>query len=236
MSNGRSRKQGLRGRNLAPIFIGNSTTTLPISRKVVTYRTKRVVGYFQSGKMQCALPWESQIERDYFYCLEFDPYVATFIAQPTCFNLLVDGQPRKHFPDLLVQYVDGSRAFHEVKPDRDALAQEKQPLYEAARRHCAIIETSYHVIAESHIRQQPRLRNCQTLLHYRRRLVSLDDELAIVSALFAGPVAFETLRHVLDEKPDVDAVILCLAATGKICFPLDTELTGQTAFHLARNQ
>ncbi len=228
----RGRKHGLRGRNLASFAIGLPHGAMPISRKVVTRRTKRVVGYFQSLKMQCAFPWESQIERDYFYCLEFDPDVAAFSAQPGCLNLLVDGEPRKHFPDLLVQYRHGQKAFHEVKTDRDAVLPENQPLFEAARLHCAHHGTHYRVVTESDIRRQPRLRNCQLLMHHRLRKVDLDDSIRISSALTAGPVQFASLLGLLADRPDATGIILSMAASGRIGFPLDTELTDATNFHL----
>lgn len=227
----RGRKHGLRGRNLASFAIGLPQGVMPISRKVVTRRTKRVVGYFQSLKMQCAFPWESQIERDYFYCLEFDPDVTAFSAQPGCLNLVVDGEPRKHFPDLLVQYHHGRKAFHEVKTDRDAALPENQALFDAAKLHCAQHGTDYGVITESYIRRQPRLRNCQLLMHRRLRKVDLDDDIRISSALTAGPVQFASLLRLLADRPDATGIILSMAASGRIGFPLDTELTDTTSFY-----
>src|SRR3546814_6159924 len=138
-------------------------------------------------KMQCAFPWESQIERDYLYCLEFDIDVLAFSAQSASLNLLVEGIPRNHFPDFQVQFRSGEMALHEVKTDRDAAAPERQPLFEAAKAHCAGNGISYRVVTESEVRRQPRLQNCQLLMHLRRRPDALGDALLVGSTLKDGP-------------------------------------------------
>lgn len=228
----RGRSHGLRGRNLVTYFLGPLDGSMPISRRVLTRRTKRVVGGFLSVKMQSTLPWESQIERDYFYCLEFNHDVRAFAAQPTCLNLLVDGRPRRHFPDVLVQYHNGVSEYHEIKTDRDAVAPENLALFEAARIHCAQDSIGYRVVPESTIRLQPRLTNCQTLMHHRRKSVNLDDELQIVSALTKGPLVYEELQRLLVSNANPSAVILTLTALSRIRFCLDTVLDAQTPFHL----
>jgi hypothetical protein len=228
----RGRSYGLRGRNLVSYHLGPLDGSMPISRRVLTRRTKRVVGGFLSVKMQSTLPWESQIERDYFYCLEFNHDVRAFAAQPSCLNLLVDGLPRRHFPDLLVQYHSGATEYHEVKTDRDAVAPENLALFEAARLHCAQASIVYRVVPESEIRQQPRLANCQTLMHHRRKTVNLEDELKIVSALTKGPLVYEDLQRLLMSNANPSEVILALTAHRKIRFCLNTALNAQTPFLL----
>lgn len=228
----RGRSYGLRGRNLVSYSLGSLDGSMPISRKVLTRRTKRVVGGFLSMKMLSTLPWESQIERDYFYYLEFNHDVRAFTAQPRCLNLLVDGLPRRHFPDLLVQYHNGISEYHEVKTDRDANALENLALFDAARLRCAEDSIGYRVVPESEIRQQPRLINCQTLMHHRRKTVAFEDEFRIVSALTNGPLVYEELQHLLMDNENPSAVILTLTAVRKIRFRLDTELNAHTPFQL----
>jgi hypothetical protein len=232
MSVKRGRRHGLRARNLAPYHLGPIGPAMLLSRKVVTRRTKRVVGYFLSLKMKCALPWESQIERDYFYCLELDQEVQAYHAQPTCLTLLVGGEIRRHFPDLLVQYRNGQIEYQEVKTDRDAAAPEKQALFNAARLEFAKASAGYQVVTEAQIRRQPRLSNCQNLIHHRRRQVSFDDTLRVLSALAAGPIKYKDLQLLLAKNSHPEADLLALTAVGKIRFCLESELNAETAFQL----
>lgn len=232
MSSKHSSRSRLRNRDLASFSFGAASVTLPISRKVVTRRTKRVVGYFQSLKMQNSVPWESQIERDYLYCLEFEADILAFSAQPGHIRLTIDGAPRTHFPDFLIQYKDGRKELHEVKTDKDATSPDLQPLFEAARCHCANIGIAYRVICESDIRQQPRLSNCQQLLHHRRRPTAFEEEIRVISLLTDGPASFTALKQKLDDRHDAESIILSLAGRGRIRFQLDAILTGSTDFFL----
>ena len=45
------------------------------ARKITNRGTKKIIGKFPSLKMNTAIWWESQLERDYIYLLEIDPDV-----------------------------------------------------------------------------------------------------------------------------------------------------------------
>src|SRR3546814_15170776 len=111
-------------------------------------------------KMQCAFPWESQIERDYLYCLEFDIDVLAFSAQSASLNLLAEGIQRNNFPDLQVHFGSGEMAIHEVKTDRDAEEQTRQTLCDVAKDHYAANGNSYRTVnAPRRRRQRPYTTN-----------------------------------------------------------------------------
>src|SRR3546814_17054198 len=111
-------------------------------------------------------------------------------------------------------------AFHEVKTDRDAAAPERQPLFEAAKAHCAGNGISYRVVTANEVRRQPRLQNCQLLLHLRRRPVTLDDALLVASCLTDGPVTLaDLLQRFGDHRVDDEEAIQTTAARGKTGTP-----------------
>jgi hypothetical protein len=52
------------------------------ARKITNKGSLKVIGKFPSLKMNTAIWWESQLERDYIYLLEIDPDVLFYQGQP----------------------------------------------------------------------------------------------------------------------------------------------------------
>ena len=59
----------------------------------ITNGGRKVIGKFPSIKNGGMVWWESQIERDYFYLLEFDSDVIIYWAQPLKIRYYLDGRP-----------------------------------------------------------------------------------------------------------------------------------------------
>lgn len=77
-------------------------------------------GYFASYKNKTQIAFESVLERDFYMLLEFDDSVVSYAEQPTTINYKYkDGSSRKYTPDCIVNYVDRTEKYFEVKYKSD---------------------------------------------------------------------------------------------------------------------
>ena len=137
------------------------------SRKITNSGGNKVIGKFPSLKLNKVVWYESLLERDYLYLLEFDPDVVSFREQPGRIYYIRDGKKRRYTPDLLVQRRDGTHIV-EVKP-KEKLADEKLiHVFRIARHVCSGEGYEFKVATEELIRLQPRLDNVKLLYKYAR--------------------------------------------------------------------
>jgi hypothetical protein len=97
-------------------------------RKISNAGCKKVIGKFPSIKMQTAIWWESQIERDYIYLLEIDPNVISYQGQPFKISYQEKGKPRTYIPDFWVKRKQQEQVT-EVKPNSKINQPELQKLW-----------------------------------------------------------------------------------------------------------
>jgi len=90
------------------------------SRKVVSRSRARPAGKYPSWKMRRMLQWESENELNAFRLLDCDPDVTRFDEQPCETMYALGGQPRRHYPDILVQKKNGQKELWEVKGEAHA--------------------------------------------------------------------------------------------------------------------
>lgn len=96
---------------------------------------RKVIGKFPSLKMNTAIWWESQIERDYIYLLEIDPKVLAYVGQPFKINYSSKGKQRTYTPDFWVQRA-GVEQIVEVKPAHKVNDQKNLELFRQMRSIC----------------------------------------------------------------------------------------------------
>lgn len=141
-------------------------------RKITNKGGKKVIGKFPSLKMRRLICWESQIERDYIYLLEFDPAVISYAEQPLRISYHLDGKERHYTPDFLVKRADKSLVV-EVKQEEEAQKEENQRRFRIASAICARDNYQFVLVTNKMIRVQPRLDNIKLLTRYQR--ISIND-------------------------------------------------------------
>jgi hypothetical protein len=115
--------------------------------------------------------WESENELNAFRLLDCDPDVTRFNEQPCAIMYALDGQLRRHYPDILVER-KGRKELWEVKSE--ARAKE----LEIATRTKLLIEElprwgyTYLVVLAKDLAIEPRLANAGLLLRFGRSAVS----------------------------------------------------------------
>ncbi|HEX8138918.1 MAG TPA: TnsA endonuclease N-terminal domain-containing protein [Pyrinomonadaceae bacterium] len=153
-------------------------------RKITNKGGKKVIGKFPSIKMGRLIGWESQIERDYIYLLEFDPAIVSYAEQPLRISYHLDGKERHYTPDFLVKRADKSLIV-EVKPEDEAQKEENQCFFRIASAICARDNYDFVLITDSMIRVQPRLDNIKLLTKYQRTPINDPHYQIICYELFA---------------------------------------------------
>lgn len=138
------------------------------SRKVISRSNARPTGKYPSWKMGRMLQWESENELRAFRLLDCEPDVTSFNEQPCEVEYVLDGQIRRHYPDILVE-ANCREELWEVKPESKASAPEV-----AARTSLLVHDLpkygyTYRVLLAEDLAMQPRLKNDFFLLRFGRR-------------------------------------------------------------------
>lgn len=154
------------------------------ARTVLTPSLTWIKGRFPSRKSGRTVHWESQLERDLVYLLEFDPAVVEYAEQPETTTVEWQGRRRRYTPDFRVVRRDGV-CMVEVKPLERALKPDVRAFLERLADHYAERGLRFLVMTEREIRRQPWLANVTLLLRYQRWNVPADVERAISKALAA---------------------------------------------------
>ncbi|MDT6997665.1 hypothetical protein [Burkholderia cenocepacia] len=86
------------------------------ARAIISAAPHRIVGGFDlPGRAPYALEWESYLERVCYATLAMSPDVEWMASQPEELKYVLDGVPRRYYPDLFVRY-SGGECYVEVKP------------------------------------------------------------------------------------------------------------------------
>ncbi len=137
------------------------------ARKITNRGSKKVIGKFPSLKMNTAIWWESQLERDYIYLLEIDPDVLSYQGQPFTIAYSNLDKRRKYTPDFWVER-KGSKQIIEVKPAHKVSETQNTRRFQQAASICLAHNLEFVVVTEKTIRVQPRLDNIKLLHRYAR--------------------------------------------------------------------
>ncbi len=131
-------------------------------------------GQISSKKIQKPVQFESSLERDFIYLLEFDTRVKRYLEQPLeipYIDLL--GKSRKYTPDFIISYHDKFRKNEivEIKYQKDLLEHEQEydHKFEEARKYCIKHNLVFRLCTERYIREKngTLLRNVKFLSRFR---------------------------------------------------------------------
>ncbi|MCW3491342.1 TnsA endonuclease N-terminal domain-containing protein [Dethiobacter alkaliphilus] len=108
------------------------------------------VGFFPSMKVGRSIAFESLLERDFIYLLEFDQNVITFCEQPLTIRYYENNREKSYIPDFAVQRLESIEII-EVKP-KDKLHDEKiQKKLTAGHQYCNTAGYEYLIVTEDNI-------------------------------------------------------------------------------------
>ena len=206
----------------------------------VSNRGGNVIGKFPSIKMGRMIAFESLLERDFVYLLDYDPAVEWFEEQPLIIEYMSDDKVLSYTPDF--HLIEGKHnVLVECKPDRFVDTEENRPKFAAARAWCAHQGWEFRIVTDQQVRTGFRLQNVKLLTRYARQVVGPvmqgrifvllhDAKTQLTISGLAGEIAPDDLAR-------GTASILHLAFHHEICLSLDeapisqetlVQLTSQT--------
>ncbi len=186
----------------------------------VSNRGGNAIGRFPSTKMKRMIAFESLLERDFIYLLDYDPAVEWFEEQPLSIEYLHEGKLLHYTPDFHL-LEDSQHALVECKPERFVETEENRRKFGVAQEWCQRHGWEFRVVTEQQIRSGFRLQNVKLLAQYARQKV----DSAIRSNIFASlqeaktDISLQALAQVIGSP--VAASIFCLAYQHEISLALD---------------
>ena len=163
-------------------------------------RFKKITGKFPSLKMGRTVRWESQIERDFLYLLEFDTDVLFFIEQPEEISYVHMSKTHRYYPDFYVERRP-ARELIEIKPASKVNDPDNKIKFLAGEEYCRKNGYVFRVVTDKQIRYGSLLGNIKLL--YRYAAVKVPNEFKLhVRGLIEnrGEMNFGELLPVLKEK------------------------------------
>lgn len=136
-------------------------------RKIPRFGAQKNIGKFASVKTGLIAWYESLLERDKMYLLDFDPQVTFWHEQPFKIRYAVDGKTHYYTPDLEV-HRGTKKQVVEVKSQEQVDSGKFDALFRLATSICADEGYEYVVVTDLMIRQQPKLNNITKLWKYAR--------------------------------------------------------------------
>ena len=111
------------------------------------------------------IQWESLLERDYIYLLEFDTNVKYFESQSVEINYLYKGKKYCYYPDFRIFTIDNRIKIVEVKPRSFLQKEENLRKYQAGKVYCEERGWEFLVVTEDDIRKGFLQENLRKLFH-----------------------------------------------------------------------
>lgn len=111
-----------------------------------------LTGQIKSLKRNELVDFESSLERDYIYILEFDENVRYYYEQP----LKIEFDDRYYVPDFYVEYWSGEKEVIEVKYNIDLIenASKYVTKFKAADEFCNTNGLTFRILTENDIRNE----------------------------------------------------------------------------------
>jgi hypothetical protein len=159
-------------------------------------RAKRFRGKFPSFRLNRLLSYESLLERDYLYLLEFDHQDALdFQVRPCTIHYTADNRRARFVPAFGVVRRH-KKQLVEVTSVQRATSEVSRLRYRIAAQLCEREGYEFVVATEAMIREQPRLDNVKLLIRYQRAPTSAQHQIMCHDLFNAQPEA--SLGEVFD--------------------------------------
>lgn len=139
----------------------------------VSNRGGNIIGHFPSLKLERMVEFESLIERDFIYILDFDPEVEWFSEQPLTIEYEHENKACRYTPDFWLSRL-GQPVLVECKPKKLVDLPQNQRKFAAARVWCAVREWDFRVVTDEQLRRDYRLANIKLLTQFARYYIPAD--------------------------------------------------------------
>ena len=201
----------------------------------VSNRGGNIIGRFPSIKMGRMIAFESLIERDLVYLLDYDADVEWFEEQPLTITYQYEDKLRHYTPDFrLIER--GQNILVECKPAIFVETDENQRKFTVAEEWCREQQWTFRIVTDRDVRSGFLLENIKLLTRYARQAVDSVTYRRIQTLLHSSqrPMRIADLAKMLSpNEPDVAiSAILHLAFHHGVCLSIEEyPLSGETLVH-----
>lgn len=208
-----------------------------MSMRKVSNRGGNIIGRLPSLKVARMVSFESLLERDFIYWLEFEPTVSWFTEQPLTITYHHGQQTFNYTPDF--HLIKQRRNYLvECKPAQFVSRAENQRKFRAAQNWCLQRAWHFQVVTEVDLNQGYRLHNIKRLGQFARYPLEPDLKTRVLAFLTraARPVSLaEVMQAVAPEDPHrLFIPLLTMAFHHELQLALDeAPLSAQTLVEIA---
>jgi hypothetical protein len=176
------------------------------------------IGRFPSTKMGRMIAFESLLERDFIYLLDYDPTVDWFEEQPLSIEYQQEEQLLHYTPDFHL-LEDDRHVLVECKPERFVDTDENRRKLAVGQAWCEKQGWEFRLVTDQQVRRGNRLQNIKLLSQYARQKVDSAVRNWIQTFLLATqtPVSLHELVQAIAPM----ASIFCLAYHHEIELAID---------------
>lgn len=187
--------------------------------------TLKNIGKFPSLKNKSTIWFESHLERDFIYLIEFDKSVVRYQEQPFKIKYFLNGKQLLYTPDFFVERQDKKQVV-EIKPQSKAEKSEFVHFSKVITNHLAEKDYEYFVITDSTIRLQPRLSNIQLLWRYARFPINTKHKI-LLHELFGESLQFSFLEvcSFLSQAKEQKELVYALLFHGYLVTDIEKPIT-----------
>lgn len=193
----------------------------------VRHHGGNVIGQFPSIKLARMVWFESLIERDLLYLLDFEPEVCFFGEQPLTIEYVDAGKPRHYTPDFQIVQRNGRNTLVECKPSRLVATDDNLQKFSMARAWCAERDWDFRIVTDEQLRAGFRLANIKQLTGYARHVIAprLKERVYAILRTSANALTVGEIAQQLTPQQPTDALV-CLwhmAFHHEVVVALDSE-------------
>ncbi len=184
---------------------------MAISRQLRKNRGyKKTVGNFSSCKMKTSFWYESALQRDFMYWLEFDPDVISYQTPAISFDYYSSGKLKHYVPNFQVVRHQ-KKQIVDVNSQKIIESDKYRRLYQHLSSICNETGWTFVALTESEVRREPILSNIKLLYRYARENFSINEY----------KDCLETVRsNVLASLAEIDQVLDCQKISLNVLFKL----------------
>ena len=195
-----------------------------MSVRKISNRGGNTIGHFPSLKLDRMVAFESLIERDFIYVLDFEPDVTWFAEQPLTIPYQYNGKALNYTPDFHV-IKDDQNFLIECKPQKLVGKDDNQRKFVAAQAWCASSGWAFQVVSDEQLRRGHRVRNIKLLTQFARYSIGPQVKHRIRAFLADTPSPVrvaDVMVNVAPERPQTIIIpILHLAFHHELVLPLN---------------
>ncbi|GJN59188.1 Tn7 transposase TnsA N-terminal domain-containing protein [Elizabethkingia anophelis] len=147
----------------------------------ISIKSSSLSGVVNINSVRQPIQFESSLERDFIFLLEFDRDIKQYLEQPL--EIVYkdkSGKQRKYIPDFIITYYDRATEIVEIKYEStlNEMREELQMKFLAAKKYCEKKGFIFKVVTDKYIREEKiiELENCIFLSRYKDFFDNIDKQ------------------------------------------------------------